>query len=57
VFPKGKHGQPDRATIDAAVPTLQKQIGILDAAVAKTGYLSATTTLSPTSTCCRSCFM
>jgi glutathione S-transferase len=39
VFSKGKDGQPDRATIDAAVPTLQKQIGILDAAVVKTGYL------------------
>jgi glutathione S-transferase len=40
VFPKGADGQPDRAVIDAAVPTLQKQIGILDAAVAKTGYLA-----------------
>jgi len=40
VFPKGADGLPDRAVIDAAVPTLQKQIGILDAAVAKTGYLA-----------------
>jgi glutathione S-transferase len=39
VFPKGADGKPDRAAIDAVVPAVQRQIGILDKAVAKTGHL------------------
>jgi glutathione S-transferase len=40
VFPKTADGKPDRKAIDAALPEMQKQIGILDQAVAKTGYLA-----------------
>jgi len=32
-------GQPDRAKIDAAVPAVEKQMDILDKAVAETGFL------------------
>jgi glutathione S-transferase len=39
-FPKGADGKPDRKAIDASLPDMQKQIGILDQAVAKTGYLA-----------------
>ena len=38
-FPGTADGSPNRATIDAALPKLQAQIGILDRAVAKTGHL------------------
>ncbi len=31
--------KPDRATIDAVLPALRQQIGVLDSAVARTGYL------------------
>jgi glutathione S-transferase len=37
--PKTADGKPDRNTIDAVTPALCEQIGILDKAVAKTGYL------------------
>jgi glutathione S-transferase len=37
--PKTADGKPDRKTIDAVVPALHEQFGILDKAVAKTGYL------------------
>jgi glutathione S-transferase len=37
--PKGAGGSPDRAAIDAVLPTMQKQIDVLDKAVARTGYL------------------
>jgi glutathione S-transferase len=40
IFPKTADKQPDRATIDAAVPKLKQQIAILDAAVAPSGYLA-----------------
>ena len=40
VFPKTADGKPDRKAIDAALPEMQKQIGILDQAVAKTGHLA-----------------
>jgi glutathione S-transferase len=33
-------GEPDRRTIDAAVPEIRKQVKILDKAVEKTGYLA-----------------
>jgi glutathione S-transferase len=33
-------GEPDRAAIDAALPTMQRQIAVLDKAVAGTGYLA-----------------
>ncbi len=32
-------GTPDRAAIDAVMPALREQLGILDRAVARTGYL------------------
>jgi len=40
VFPKTADRTPDRKVIDAALPEMQKQIGIFDQAVAKTGYLA-----------------
>ncbi|HLH92816.1 MAG TPA: glutathione S-transferase family protein [Xanthobacteraceae bacterium] len=40
-FPKTPDGSPDRAVIDGVLPTMQKQIDLLDEAVAKTGYLAA----------------
>jgi glutathione S-transferase len=40
-FPKTSDGSPDRAAIDGVLPTMRKQIDLLDKAVAKTGYLAA----------------
>jgi glutathione S-transferase len=40
IFPKGADGKPDRAVIDGVVPMLQKQMAMLDGAVAKTGHLA-----------------
>jgi glutathione S-transferase len=40
VFPKGADGQPDRAAIDGVLPAMQKQIEMLDKAVARTGHLA-----------------
>jgi glutathione S-transferase len=37
--PMTADGKPDRNTIDAAMPALHEQFGILDRAVAQTGYL------------------
>jgi glutathione S-transferase len=37
--PKTADGQPDRQTIEAVTPALREQIGVLDKAVARTGYL------------------
>jgi glutathione S-transferase len=39
-FPKTADGKPDRAAIDGVLPAMQTQIGLLDKAVAKTGYLA-----------------
>jgi len=39
IFPKTADGKPDREAIDAVTPTVQKEIGLLDRAVAKTGFL------------------
>jgi len=39
-FPKTADGSPNRAAIDGALPALMEQIGILDKAVAPTGYLA-----------------
>jgi glutathione S-transferase len=39
VFPKTADGSPDRALIDQVTPAMQEQLGLLDRAVAKTGYL------------------
>jgi glutathione S-transferase len=39
IFPKTADGKPDRQAIDAVIPTVQKEIGLLDRAVAKTGFL------------------
>ena len=41
IAPKTADGKPDRAAIDAVTPALREQIGVLDKAVAKTGYLVA----------------
>ena len=40
-FPETADRRPDRAVIDGVLPAMQKQIGLLDQAVAKTGYLAA----------------
>jgi glutathione S-transferase len=40
VFPEAGDGQPDRKTIDAVAPALAEEIGVLDRAVAKGGYLA-----------------
>lgn len=37
--PKTADGKPDRKLIDAVTPALREQFGVLDKAVAKTGYL------------------
>ena len=37
--PKTAEGKPDRQAIDAVTPALREQIGVLDKAVARTGYL------------------
>jgi glutathione S-transferase len=40
-FPKTPDGSPDRAAIDGVLPTMQKQIDLLDKAVSATGFLAA----------------
>jgi glutathione S-transferase len=40
IFPKGSDGKPDRKAIDAVVPALREEIGLLDRAVAKGRYLA-----------------
>jgi len=40
IFPKTADGQPDREAIDAVVPELEKELAVLDRAVAKGGYLA-----------------
>lgn len=40
LFPKGADGQPDRAAIDALLPEVEKQIGILATAIAANGELA-----------------
>jgi glutathione S-transferase len=37
--PKTADGKPDRQAIEAVTPAMQTQIGVLDKAVARTGYL------------------
>ena len=39
IAPKTADGEPDRATIEAIMPALREQIGVLDKAVAGTNYL------------------
>ena len=39
IAPKAAGGEPDRKAIEAVMPALREQIGVLDKAVAKTGYL------------------
>jgi len=39
LIPKGDDDQPDRATIDGALPLMRRQIEVLDRAVSRTGYL------------------
>lgn len=40
LIPKGANGQPDRVVVDGALPTMQKQIDVLDRSVAATGHLA-----------------
>jgi glutathione S-transferase len=40
IFPKTEDGAPDRKAIDAVLPALKDEIGLLDRAVAKGGYLA-----------------
>ena len=39
-FPRTADGKPDRNAIDAVTPAVRTQLGILDHAVARTGYLA-----------------
>ena len=39
IAPRTADGKPDRAAIDAVLPSVREQLGILDSAVAPTGYL------------------
>jgi glutathione S-transferase len=39
IVPKGPDGTPDRAAIEAVMPAVREQLGILDRAVAGSGYL------------------
>ena len=43
LFPKTADGKPDRTAIDAVVPAMQEEIGLLDRAVSKGGYLAGDT--------------
>jgi glutathione S-transferase len=40
IFPKTEDGSPDRKAIDGVLPALKDEIGLLDRAVAKGGYLA-----------------
>lgn len=40
IFPKTDDGKPDRKAIDAVLPELREHVGILDKALAETGYLA-----------------
>src|SRR4029078_7836643 len=40
IFPKGSDGKPDRAALDARVAQVEKEIALLDRAVAKGGFLA-----------------
>jgi glutathione S-transferase len=40
LFPKTDDGKPDRKAIDAVAPALAEEIGLIDRAVAKGGYLA-----------------
>jgi glutathione S-transferase len=40
IFPKTEDGKPDRKAIDAVMPTLGEELGLLDRAVAKGGHLA-----------------
>jgi glutathione S-transferase len=39
IAPKTADGKPDRAAIESVMPAVRDQLGVLDKAVAKTGYL------------------
>ena len=39
IAPKTANGGPDREAIEAVMPAVREQLGILDKAVARTGYL------------------
>jgi len=43
IFPKGADGKPDRAAIDECLEDLDRQIGVLDAALGKSDYLAGDT--------------
>ena len=40
IFPKGENGEPDRAAIDALLPDVDKQLGVLEGAIGTSGQLA-----------------
>jgi glutathione S-transferase len=40
LFPKGANGEPDRAAIDALLPDVDKQLGILESAIGASHHLA-----------------
>jgi glutathione S-transferase len=40
IFPRTADGKPDKAAIAAMMPAMQRQLGLLDQAVARTSYLA-----------------
>ena len=40
LFPKGANGEPDRAAIDALLPDVDKQLGVLESAIGTSGQLA-----------------
>jgi len=40
IFPKTADGKPDRAVIEAVAPALAEEVGLIDRAVARGGYLA-----------------
>jgi glutathione S-transferase len=40
IFPKTEDGKPDRKAIDAVAPAVAEEMGLMDRAVAKAGYLA-----------------
>lgn len=46
IFPKGEGGQPDRAAIEAALPKLEHDLGVLDRALAGQPWLAGSFSLA-----------
>ncbi len=43
VFPRGENGEPDRATIDAAIPDIRTNLAVFDKVLARGPYLHGAT--------------